>query len=151
MISCCRFIFFIYVNEELLSLIDENEESTFTHWKIKITFFLPCCDMYTSGKTETSLNTQWSRWVAKGLLVTALQESAAMTQAVKRSHRFLLSSSCLASQSQTGQLDTRGDNASNKQRCLLQILDSTSSQWLLWQKAGPGWAGTPSCSNTGIR
>lgn len=150
MIPCCRFTFFIYVNEELLSLIDENEESTFTHRKTKITFFLPCCDLGTSGKTQKSLNKQRSRWLGKGFLVTALQESTAITQAVKRSHRFLLNGSCLASQRQTGQLDIRGDNASNKQRHLLQLLDLPSSQGLLWQKTGLGWAATPSCSNTGI-
>lgn len=120
------------------------------HRKTKITFFLPCCDLNTSGKTQTTLNKQWSRWLAGGFLETALQESAAFAQAAKRSHRFLWMVHAWLARSRSGSWTSEGDNASNKQRHLLQLLDLTSSQWLLRQKTGLGWAGTPSCGNTRI-
>lgn len=119
-----------------------------SHWNIKITSFPPCCDLRTSGKTI--LNKQWSRWPEKGFLLTALQEAAAIAQAMKRSHRFLLNGSCLASQSQTGRLGIRGSPWLQGTKDLPQLLGLPSSQGLLEQEPGPGGAGTPSCTDTGM-
>lgn len=149
MIPWCRFTFFIYVNGGLLSLsnIDENKESTFITLKNK-NYFLPTL-LWFEDLWKTILNKQWSRWLEKGFLLTALQEAVAIAQAMKRSHRFLLNGSCLASQSQTGQLGIRGSPWLQEQRHLPQLLGLTSSQGLLEQRLGQEGLALPAALTLG--